>query len=177
MKQKITLALSVLLLIAGNSCNVSKRAERKFYKALALDKQVVYQGCGDVAPPVEMTKDSFIYLPGKPIIRKGQPVYIELDCDSAVKAAKATGAKNAQVQIKCPPSDTVIIIDTVYKSRKAVQVNRAKEYQLQKQVEVLKEKNTKQAATINTLWWVVGILGLYTILRWILKRFFKISIL
>lgn len=171
-------------------CNTEKRAAKKsdkyFFKSVSWDKTNVHKRCSDIAPPIVMTKDSFIYKQGEVIYKKGEPVYVEVDCDSVINYYKnnSVSAKNAQsgatgkeslvVRIKCPPCDS-LRIDSFYHAKYNTEVDRNKEYALQADNQDLRDKLTKAETRLKThksVNWVLGIaIALYFIVKLIIRKF------
>lgn len=157
-----------------SSCNAEKRAVKKsdkhFFKAVAWDKANVHGRCSDIAPPIVMTKDSFIYKPGKVIYKQGEPVYVEVDCDSVTKSrnsAHSTGKAN-YIKIKCPPCDSVRV-DTAYVSVRNTEVDRNKEIALEAHIKKVEELATKRHVQLRIAIIALTALAAYTLLRWILR--------
>lgn len=170
----ILAAMAVLLGSAG--CRTPQQLSSKyFYKALDKDDITVYGECSKIAPPVVMTKDSFIYKQGKTIYKKGEVRYVTVDCDSVVKSFQkgnsSTVKKYLTVQLPCPPCDSVRV-DTQYVSREAVEVDRAKEYALQEQNDKLNTELIKTTDSRND-WRLAAIIGWGVIALSLLWRMFK----
>lgn len=171
----IALMLAVtLFLLTG--CNTEKRAVKKsdkhFFKAVAWDKANVHGRCSDIAPPIVMTKDSFIYKPGKVIYKQGEPVYVEVDCDSVTKSrnsAHSTGKAN-YIKIKCPPCDSVRV-DTAYVSVRNTEVDRNKEIA---QAATIKKQDAKIARLEHArdVWRIIAAIATAIILLWIVIKWF-----
>jgi len=163
----ILIAAIGLLFLTG--CNAEKRAVKKsdkhFFKAVAWDKANVHGRCSDIAPPIVMTKDSFIYKPGKVIYKQGEPVYVEVDCDSVVKSF---GNRSEIVRVKCPPCDSVRV-DTAYVSVRNTEVDRNKEIALEAHIKKVEELATKRHVQLRISIIALTVLAAYTLLRWILR--------
>lgn len=159
----LMIAISCMAMITG--CYTEKKASRQTVKAFTQYPDLISGYCGLWFDPVVMTKDSFIYKPGQIIYKKGEPVYVQVDCDSVVK--NSTSA-NKTAKVKCPPCDSVRV-DTVYRSKESTEVNRAKEHSLEATVKEQGETIAGQKVTINILRWTVILLGIYTLARWILR--------
>lgn len=122
---------SLLMVVFGSGCYTEKKAAKQTVKAFAEYPALVSGYCGTWFEPIVITKDSFIYKPGKTIFKKGEPVFVEVDCDSVTKSnlSSHSGQKANYVKIPCPPCDSVRI-DTAYVSVRNTEVNRALETQL-----------------------------------------------
>lgn len=151
-----------------SSCNAEKRAVKKsdkhFFKAVAWDKANVHGRCSDIAPPIVMTKDSFIYKPGKVIYKQGEPVKVFVDCDTVKVNSK--GEKKAA--IPCPPCDSVRV-DTAYVSVRNTEVDRNKEIAQAATISNQDKKIASLQTSLSYFIWATCILGAYTLLRWILR--------
>ena len=168
----LALVLAVtLFLLTG--CNAEKRAVKKsdkhFFKAVAWDKANVHGRCSDIAPPIVMTKDSFIYKPGK-YIPSSEPEYVYVDCDSVVNETKKNGSLlyGSKVNLKCPPCDSVRV-DTAYVSVRNTEVDRNKEIALEAHIKKVEELATKRHVQLRIAIIALSVLSAYTLLRWILR--------
>lgn len=164
----IATILAYLVLTAG--CYTEKKANRQVVKAYAEYPDLVNHYCGQWNDPIVMTRDSFIYKPGRILHIPGKTQYVEVDCDSVVRNAK----KTAKVQIPCT-TDTIRITDTVYRSRESTEVNRAKERALEAEVRELTIDKAKLQKAFSIAMWCVVLLGIYTLGRWVL-RIWKIKL-
>lgn len=160
---------AVAILLSG--CYSLNKANRQVVKAYAEYPDMVNHYCGQWNDPVVMTRDSFIYKPGKTVYSKGETKYIEVDCDSVVRNAK----KSAKVQIPCPTADTIRITDTLYRSRESTEVNRAKERAQEAEIKDLTISQAKLQKAFSMAMWAAVILGAYTLGRWVL-RIWKIKL-
>jgi hypothetical protein len=163
----LIIALALLAMIFGAlSCNTEKRALKKsdkhFFKSMAWDKPNTHMRCSEIAPPIIMTKDSFIYKQGKTIYKAGEPVYVEVDCDT-VKQTKL-------VRIKCPPCDSVRI-DTAYISVRNTEVDRNKEIAQAAIIAKQSAKIASQKTQLNIGYIVLAIIALYYIIRFAIRKF------
>lgn len=169
----------VLILFMFSGCNAEKRAVKKsdkhFFTAVAWDKANVHGRCSDIAPPIVMTKDSFIYKPGKVIYKQGEPVYVEVDCDSVVKSLSSNLSPVKPVRIKCPPCDS-LRVDSMYRSSHNVAVDNNKVKALEATIKDRDETISKKDEEIARLkernriqLYAIIILAAYTLLRWILR--------
>lgn len=113
-----------------SSCYSQHRAQRQLIKVQTLYPASVASLCGDLYPPVEYVKDSFVYLPGKELPAAIQ--YVQVDCDS-VKG------NNRVVALACPPCRQYTP-DTIAISRHTQAVNTAKEKELQYAIDELSQR-------------------------------------
>lgn len=178
--------IAVLAMIFGSTgCRTpQKAASRLVYRGMDKDAKTVYNICSDIAPPVESVRDSFVYIQGETIYKKGEPYYVTIDCDSVVLANEINNSNKInqlrnnsvrvglanKIRIPCPPCDSVRI-DTVKRLREEIQVNKSKEYALRDENKELTEANIKLKQTNKWLWWAVITLAVYTILRWVLRAY------
>lgn len=122
------------------------------------------------------------------VIKKSDTLWrtdsVTVDCDSAVKAAKSDSSKlrrQTKVKVPCPPCP--LTVDTVLHFQRIV-----KESTLKLKAERLKAENlaAEKAATeamlaakqkaLDIALWAAIILGVYTLLRWILKLTTRIGL-
>lgn len=169
------------------SCNTPEKLQRQsdkhFFKALAKDKVNVHGRCSDIAPPIVMTRDSFIYKPGKPILLPGRVDTIEIDCDSVVRNAKKDGiSANNSTKVKIPvkAADTLAQVDTTYKSSNNTAVDNNKVKYLEgviadkdKQITALQIELAKKQKALSIVLWGLIFVTSYTLLRWLLRYFTK----
>lgn len=156
----------LMLLVLSTGCYNAKKATRQMVRAYSEYPEVVNGLCGQWNEPIVMTKDSFIYKPGRIVRIPGKTQYVEVDCDSVVRNAK----KTAKVQIPCPTADTFRITDTIYRSRESTEVNKAKERALEAEVSALKISLAKEKKAFSIAMWALIILSAYTLARWILSK-------
>jgi len=74
--------------------------------------------CATKFPTKESTTVKYKFLPGKPVIKQGETVYVKYNCDSAVAAQRAKGRKDSIIRIPVPlyeKVDTQQIIRSVVK--------------------------------------------------------------
>ncbi len=154
----ITLSFSMMLL----GCYTEKRAAKQLTKVQAHHPIVLARVCSSNYPPIERIKDSIVYKQGEPY---EEIVYVEADCDSVINATNNTIIKC--IKVPCPT--TIVQTDTllVYKEKQVV--NRAKVDVLEQELAELKETHIKTKDQNHILLRVAIILGVYTIIRWILR--------
>jgi len=169
---KKILLIPILLILS--SCYTANKATKQVVKAQAYYPELVAGLFADWYPPLEFTRDSFIYIPGSTITIPSPVKYV--DCDSIAKANKKAGGeeKAGKVPCDCPPSTKQV--DTFWRVKEVQVANKAREKQLADQVEKLQIKNTSQSTTNRYLWIAVAILGIYTLGRWILRATTKINL-
>lgn len=150
-------AVAFVLSVAFNSCNTTKQSNRHFYKALNKSHTATANNCSIAFPPVEATKDSFIYIQGEDVVThdtvQGNE-YLVLG-DTVVKYKYIT--------------KTVKITDTLRLTNKTTIVDKAKVVELQEKNTELTINNAKQKKALSICLWSITILGAYTLLRWILR--------
>lgn len=154
----ITLSFSLMLL----GCYTEKHATRQLAKVQAHHPIVVAKVCSSNYPPIERIKDSIVYKQGEPY---EEIVYVEADCDSVLSTSDKTIIK--RIKVPCP--STIVQTDTllVYKEKQVV--NRAKVAVLEQELAELKETHIKTEEQNHILLRVAIILGVYTIIRWVLR--------
>lgn len=110
----LAITLSFCMMLTG--CYNEKIAVKQLNRVQSHYPEKVAGACAVWYPVLEFTKDSFIYLPGKPIPQT-EIKYVTVDCDSAVEAAKKTGSKASSTKAPCPPCDS-LRVDTVQMIRR-----------------------------------------------------------
>lgn len=169
----------VLILFMFSGCNAEKRAVKKsdnhFFKAVAWDKANVHGRCSDIAPPIVMTKDSFIYKQGETIKVQLPPKYITVDCDSLIAGKKDSKNKNT-FTIPCPPCDSTYRLDSFLRSSHNVAVDNNKVKALEGVVAskdaIISQLNNEIASksTTNRYLWAAGGFAWVLIIVWIIKK-------
>lgn len=154
MKYTITYTLiitSFLVMLLG--CYSENIATRHVEKAHSKYPGIVAKYCADRYPPIEEITDSVVFIPGKPVLLNDTIWAHDTVSRAIIKYVK-------QYQNK---------VDTLYKLRTVQVVNRANE-------KYLSEINLKSSVVlgkvqreIRILYWVTGVLGIYTIGRWVLR--------
>lgn len=154
----ITLSFSMMLL----GCYTERHATKQLAKIQAHHPIVVARVCSSNYPPIERVKDSIVYKKGEPY---EELVYVQADCDSVLKTSHKTIVK--RIKVPCPT--TIVQTDTllVYKEKQVV--NRAKVAVLEQELAELKETHIKTKEQNHILLRVAIILGVYTIIRWVLR--------
>ncbi|MEZ5016975.1 MAG: hypothetical protein R2800_07970 [Flavipsychrobacter sp.] len=163
MKNLITYAALVLcisMMLLG--CYSQRTATRQLLKVQTYYPSVLSQLCSDLYPPLVFTKDSITYLKGD---MEQEVVFVEVDCDSILKAR--IGKIVEPVKIPCPPS--VYRVDTLVLYKERQMVDRAAIHTLQKQLENATVRLVREERENYILLRVTIILGLYTIVRWVLR--------
>lgn len=154
------IALSFSMMLLG--CYTEKHATKQLAKIQAHHPIIVARVCSSNYPPIERIKDSIIYKQGEPY---EEIVYVEADCDSVINATNSTIVK--RIKVPCPT--TIVQTDTllVYKEKQVV--NHAKVAMLEHELTELKETHIKTKEQNHILLRVAIILGVYTIIRWVLR--------
>lgn len=154
------IALSFSMMLLG--CYTEKHATKQLAKIQAHHPIVVARVCSRNYPPIERIKDSIVYKQGEPY---EEIVYVEADCDSLLKYSDKTIIK--RIKVPCPT--TIVQTDTllVYKEKQVV--NRAQVAVLEQELAELKETYVKTKDRNHILLRVAIILGVYTIVRWVLR--------
>lgn len=153
----VMLALGIALVLGIASCNTTKQADRHFYKALSLSQPQTGKNCSIAFPPVEATKDSFIYIQGEDIVThdtiQGNEYYL-VD-DTVVKYKYIT--------------KTIRVTDTLRLTSNTVKVDRAKEMYLQATLDKNIATIAKQKKALSISLWANGLLALAVII-WVIKK-------
>lgn len=163
MKNIITstaIILSFSLMLLG--CYTERRATKQLAKVQAHYPIVLARVCSRNYPLIERIKDSIVYKQGEPY---EELVYVEADCDSVINATNNTIIK--RIKVPCPT--TIFQTDTllVYKEKQVV--NHAKVAVLEQELAELRETHIKIKDQNHILLRVAIILGVYTIIRWVLR--------
>lgn len=108
----IIILLFIFVGIVGSSCSTVKHKQAKL--SAQFDKlkskadadptlaTIPPQKCASWYVPVEKTKETFKYLPGKPYAVPGKTVYSDYNCDSAIKAQKLAGKGGEDIRVEVP---------------------------------------------------------------------------
>lgn len=154
----ITLSFSMMLL----GCYTERHATKQLAKVQAHHPIVIARICSRNYPPIERIKDSIVYKQGEPY---EEIVYVEADCDSVLSTSDNIIIK--RIKVPCPT--TIVQTDTllVYKEKQVV--NRAKVAVLEQELSELKETHIKTKDQNHILLRVAIILGVYTVIRWVLR--------
>jgi hypothetical protein len=108
----IIVLLFILVGIVGSSCSTVKHKQAKL--SAQFDKlkskadadptlaTIPPQKCASWYVPIEKTKETFKYLPGKPYAMPGKTVYRDYNCDSAIKAQKLAGRGGEKIRVEVP---------------------------------------------------------------------------
>lgn len=170
---KLLIVFSFALLVIGAmSCNTEKRATRHLYKSVRIDEKPARDYCAKVYNPIVITKDSFIYKQGAVIYKKGEPVYVQVDCDSVVKSFQNGNSSNAtKVRIPCPPCDS-LRVDTNYISSRNTEVNNA---EIDRLTGNLSECDKDKAALEQALkmWKIIALGAIVLIALWVVLKTFR----
>lgn len=145
----MVIVITVLMMVAG--CYTQQRARKQIIKAEAHYPELLSGLCGDLYPPIEWVNDSFIYLPGIPII----------NIDTAYDTVHNIVFKYINRYITRR--------DTLYKTRNVQVVNRAAQTALQHEKERLSVTLAGKKKEVQILYWVAVALGIYTLLRWVVR--------
>lgn len=175
------LFFALLLWVFNSGCYSEKRATRQVVRAQATYPSVVAGNCGEWYPPLESTKEVVKYKPGIPVV--GPTKYVTVDCDSVVEANKGKGTANQgtpskrnTVTIPCPPDTTRV--DTFDRLREEVKHNKGAltACQDENQKLLVKASQLQQSNDNKSKWlWILGgIIGLYLIGKFVVKRYFRL---
>lgn len=153
------------LLLSG--CSVFKMTETRAAKKIASveqkQPQVLYNYCS-------LRFDPVIREHYDTVIREGQVIIdsVEVDCDSVMKVPVITKI----VKVPCPPhkADTVVITKTV------TTVDNAKIAALTVERDKALLAEQKQTQGRKIWMWIAISLMVYTVLRWVLKIWLKITL-
>lgn len=174
------ICVSVILLFSG--CYSQKKAVRQAVKAYSHYPGKISE-LGAIWWPIKtFTKDSIIYRPGKTL--PGTVKYIEVNCDSIVKATGNTKknpvsipAKTVRIPYNCPASDTIEhwrleVQESTIAVDACIQKNIEKD-----DVILNKEKKISelQKALSFSIWAIIILAG-YTAIRWIALWLFKVRL-
>lgn len=151
-----------LILLAFSSCHTVKRA----CKTLDANPTDRARYCAANYKPVEKTKTTVKYLPGKPI-RTNSVEYVTVDCDSVVKAAKAaktTGIPGKIVKVPVPvyiqPDTVAILLETERENVAALAYKDAQKDSLN----ILRIAAHREAGEMEDKrdWWRIRAIGTWT---------------
>ncbi len=145
----MVIVITMLMMVTG--CYTQQHARRQIIKAEAHYPEILSGICGDLYPPIEWVNDSFIYLPGIPVV----------NTDTAYDTVRSIVFKYINRYITRR--------DTIYKTRNVQLVNRAAEAALSSENNKLSQTLAGKAKEVQILYWVAGVLGIYTVLRWVLR--------
>lgn len=160
MKYLIThfiIILSFAMMITG--CMSERHAAQKLYAIHAKYPQLVTKHCADIFPEQGFSMDSIVFLPGT----ENTIVDTLLMSDTITKLLTKTVFR------------TVARVDTIYRLRNLKVINKAREVQLQNDNLTLSVKTGKLQKERDILFWVALVLGIYTLVRWVL-RFWNIRL-
>lgn len=154
MKNLITyliIMLSLCMMITG--CMSERQAVRKLYTVHAKYPEIVTKHCADIFPDQSYLVDSIIFIPGVETTIT-DTVFMS---DTITRLLTKTIYRNDKR------------VDTIYRFKNLKVVNKAKELQLQHENLNLSVNFGKLQKERNILFWVAIVLGIYTLLRWILR--------
>lgn len=149
-------SIYIITAILFASCQTERRLVKKILKIHAAHPAASATACAGLYPPLEYTRDSFVYKPGAP----SDLVYVYADCDTV--ADKREG----KLKIPCPP---LRITDTLLLYKEKQVVNRAEEQRLKEELGVCNKAYARRLAERNIFLWCLLGLAVYTLLRWLLK--------
>jgi hypothetical protein len=147
----------IMLMVGLFSCNTTKTANRKFYKALNINQTATANNCSLTFPPVAATKDSFIYLQGEDVITH-----------DTVQGNEYLVVGDTVIKYKYI-TKTVKITDTLKLTANTTIVDKAKETALQNENNKLNVSSAKQKKALSISLWVNGVFGLLLVI-WIVKK-------
>lgn len=154
MKNLITyfiIMLSLCMMITG--CLSERQAARKLYTVHAKYPKIVTKHCADIFPDQSYLVDSIIFLPGV----ESTITDTFFVSDTITKILTKTIYRNDKR------------VDTIYRLKNLKVVNKAREFQLQDENLALSINYAKLQKERNILFWIAIILGVYTVLRWVLR--------
>ncbi len=146
-----------VMLLGLFSCNTTKTANRKFYKALNINQTATANNCSLTFPPVAATKDSFIYLQGEDVVTH-----------DTVQGNEYLVVGDTVIKYKYI-TKTVKVTDTLRLVTDKTIVDRAKETALQNENNKLTVSSAKQKKALSISLWVNGLFGVLLII-WIVKK-------
>lgn len=146
----ILISFSFAVMLLG--CYSEKRAARQLVKAQTQYPHRVAKHCSRTFPPLAYEKDSFIYLPGDPVVFT----------DTIINTDTITRMQWRYI------NKYHYKTDTVYISRQMQVVNKAAEIALSHGNAMLSSQLAAKKAEHHILLWVSLVLGGYTLLRWVL---------
>jgi hypothetical protein len=159
--------LVVFALFTITGCYTERTATRQVVKAQAVYPAVVAGFCAKLYPPTNSTDTKTEYIKGDTVRTVDTTVVFDTLTNTVYKYINRY----------------YYIHDTAFITKKEVQVNTAAVEALQYKVDDLKDTINSKNVTIGNLWlaikilgWVGGILLLYTIARWILKAYTRITL-
>ena len=179
------LCIAAFFITVCSSCKSAEKKQAKMYgKFVKLDIKANKDSATKHVPnkwsldkfPVTIGKGKIVYLPGKKIpVPVHDTEYIQIDCDSAIKAL---GVGNGKVKIKPRDSirvDTFYRVDTILDNRPLTQLQHdyrqidAKLIQAQAKEQIAKERLQNRT---GKMWWSIGLnlLLLLLIAIFILRR-------
>ena len=154
MKTLITYSLILLsfcMMMIG--CMSERQAASKLYSIHGKYPQLISKHCAEVFPEHSYTTDSIVFLPGVETITI-DTIFVP---DTITKLLMKTISRNN------------MRVDTIYRLRNLKVVNKAREVQLQNENLTLSVGLGKLQKERNILFWVTIVLGIYTLLRWVLR--------
>jgi|GEM_PF-3202355 len=154
MKNLITylvIMLSLCMMITG--CMSERQAVRKLYTVHAKYPQLVTKHCADVFPEQSFSVDSVVFLHGAEMTIV-DTLYVS---DTITRLLTKTISR------------TNTRVDTIYRLRNLKTINKAREVLLENENLTLSVSVGKLQKERNILFWVAIVLGIYTLLRWILR--------
>jgi hypothetical protein len=151
------IVLSFLSMIIG--CYSENKALRQIEKAHVKYPSYVAKYCSAAYPAIDATIDSFSYLLGDPMVINDTLYVHDTTANQIIKYIKQYHTR----------------IDTIYRLKYVKLVNRSKEAYLTESNMKISMELARIHKERQILYWVVGILGIYTIGRWI-ARFWGIRL-
>lgn len=161
----IGLLLCIMWLASG--CYSTKKAQFQVGKAQVLRPAVVAKICADLYPPRVFDSTRIEYRQGETIYRH-DTVSTTIDCPP-----NSTGTTRT-VRIPCPPCP--VQVDTLYTTKYSQVENTARVSQLT--TELQKERDARiKAESGRGMWRIIALIFIvYTIVRLVLRMWFRISL-
>lgn len=153
----VIITLSLCMMITG--CMSERQAARTLYTVHAKYPEVLTKHCADIFPDQSYLVDSIIFIPGVETTIT-DTVFMS---DTITRFLTKTIYRNDKR------------VDTIYRLKNLKVVNKARELQLQNENLTLSVNFGKLQKERNILFWVTTILGVYTVLRWVV-RFWNIRL-
>lgn len=160
MKTLITyfiIMLSSVMMVTG--CMSEKQAARKLYGIHAEYPNLITKHCADVFPDQSFSIDSIVFMPGVETVTVDTFFVADTITQFVAKTIFRTNTR----------------IDTVYRLRNLKVMNKAREIQLQNENLKLSINAAKIQKERSILFWIALVLGVYTVLRWVV-RFWNIRL-
>lgn len=139
------------MMFAG--CYSENKAHRQLFKVHSKYPQVITKHCADMFPEQSFSVDSVVYIQGD-VVTVLDTVFIS-DTTAKVITKNIVQYKNRT--------------DTVFRLRNIQTINKAKELLLYAENQKKTIQLAKEQKENNILFWVVVVLGGYTLLRWIVR--------